>query len=51
MSPRISERISRPTLIGAASPPRNPDEDDDEKNDDEADEDEPAVIREPDEDE
>ena len=41
-------------MIGSTMPPRNPnddDDDDDEDNDTESVDDEPAVIREPDEDE
>jgi hypothetical protein len=40
------------SLVGTLVPPRDPNDDDDEEEDHEADEDrEPAVIREPDEDE
>jgi hypothetical protein len=52
VSLRIPESISRLALMRAALPPRDPNEDDDEEEEDETDEDrEPAVIREPDEDE
>ena len=43
-----------PNLVGTAAPPRDPnvDDDEEEENDDEVDDDrEPAVIREPEEDE
>ena len=43
-----------PSLVGTAAPPRDPnvDDDEEEENDDEVDDDrEPAVIREPEEDE
>jgi hypothetical protein len=64
MTPRIPENpFSWSNLIGISMPPRNPnnnnnedeedeDEDEEDEDEDEADEDrEPAVIREPDEDE
>ena len=53
MTRRMSESIfSRRNLVGAAVPPRNPDDDEDEEevDADEDDDREPAVIREPDED-
>lgn len=38
-------------LVGTAKPPRDPDEDEEDEDDDEGDDaDEPAVVREPDED-
>ena len=54
MPPRIPENIrSFVTIMGGnAIPPRDPNDDDDEDDDDEEDEDrdeEPAVVREPDE--
>jgi len=54
MLPRIPENIrSLVTIVGGNSiPPRDPNDDDDEDDDDEEDEDrdeEPAVVREPDE--
>jgi len=53
MTPRISDSVS--AWLGNTVPPRDPDDnndDDEEEEDDEQDEDrEPAVIREPDEDE
>ena len=57
MTPRIPENpFSWSNLIGISMPPRNPNnnnnEDEEDEDEDEADEDrEPAVIREPDEDE
>jgi len=57
MTPHIPQNIfTRPSLIRTAAPPRDPyddeEEDEEEDEDNEADEDrEPAVIREPDEDE
>jgi hypothetical protein len=55
MTPRISESIfSWRSIVGAAAPPRNPNDDEDEGDEDdggdEDDDREPAVIREPDED-
>jgi len=54
MTPRNPQSIfTWPSLIGIAVPPQGPNDDDDEdedEDDDEADED-PAAIREPDEDE
>jgi hypothetical protein len=54
MTPRFPENVSTwSSLVGHAVPPRDPtDEDDNEDEEDEEDDDrEPAVIREPDEDE
>jgi hypothetical protein len=56
MTPRISESVfTWLSVVGNTMPPRDPNDDDDEEgeeDDGEADEDrEPAVIREPDEDE
>ena len=57
MTPRIPENpFSWSNLIGISMPPRNPNnnnnEDEEDEDEDEADEDrDPAVIREPDEDE
>jgi len=55
MTPRIPENVfTLLSLVGNAVPPRDPNDadDDEEEDDDEADDDrEPAVIREPDEDE
>ncbi len=56
MSPRISEPFTWLSLTGISVPPRNPNNnnDEDEEDEDEDEEDdkrEPAVIREPDEDE
>ncbi len=54
MIPRIPESaFALLSLVGNSVPPRDPnDDDDEEEDDDEADDDrEPAVIREPDEDE
>ena len=44
--------LFRPSLVGAAVPPRDPNDDEDEEEDggDEDDDREPAVIREPDKD-
>jgi hypothetical protein len=54
MPPHMDNIFPWQSLIGTAAPPRDPDDDDDEdeNEDGEADEDrEPAIIREPDEDE
>jgi hypothetical protein len=53
MTPRFPENISTwLSPLGDAAPPRDPNDEDDEDEDDDDDEDsEPAVIREPDEDE
>jgi hypothetical protein len=64
MTPRIPENFSKwlvgwnlVTVMGDTPPPRNPNDDDDEEEDEDEDDDkqnddrEPAVIREPDEDE
>ena len=53
MTPRLPENISTwLSLVGNSVPPRDPnDEDDDEDEEDEDEDREPAVIREPDEDE
>jgi hypothetical protein len=52
MTPGIPESIlSWLSLVGAAVPPRDPNDDEDQEDDEDGgDEDEPAVIREPDED-
>ena len=55
MTPGISESIfARLSLVGAAVPPRDPNDDEDEEDEenggDEDNDREPAVIREPDED-
>jgi hypothetical protein len=59
MNARIPEHVSTSltdrsivTIMGNAMPPRDPNDDDDDDDDDEngdAEEDEPAVVREPDE--
>ena len=52
MSPRISESpFTWLSLIGISAPPRDPNNNNDEDEEDEEDKREPAVIREPDEDE
>lgn len=54
MTPRIPENVSSwsfATIMGSTMPPRDPNDDDEEDEEDEEDEnrhDEPAVIREPD---
>ena len=53
MTPRFPENVSSwLNLLGDAAPPRDPDDEDEEAEDEDEEEDgEPAVIREPDEDE
>jgi hypothetical protein len=55
MTPRIPENVSTwlvdwclVTIIGNTMPPRDPNDDDDEDEEDEDRHDEPAVVREPD---